>query len=69
MALEDHPEIPPKGGDIVHAFAVDPHVTGIGCVKPGDEVQRRCLSAARWPEQRNELAVEHIEIDLLEDLR
>ncbi|MCD6672124.1 MAG: hypothetical protein LT106_04650 [Burkholderiaceae bacterium] len=69
VALEDHSEIPPEGRDLVHAPAVDHHLAGVGRMKAGNEVQGGRLSAARRAEQRDELAVGHVEIDPLENLR
>jgi len=46
--------------------AVHEDLSGRGTKETGDEVQQRRLAAARWPENADELALRHVEVDVEE---
>ena len=49
-----------------HHAAVDRDGSGVGALKPGDDVEQGALSASRWPEQRDDLAGCECERDVLQ---
>jgi len=64
--LEDHPEVAPMRRDLGDIHIVDEDPTGSRCVQPGDHPKQSGLAAAGRPEQTDEGALRHLQIDLLD---
>ena len=47
-------------------LAVERNLAGVGPVQPGDDPQQRGLARARRPEQRQQLAIGDLEVDIVE---
>ncbi len=47
-------------------FVIHQHVPRGGLVKPGNQVQQRGFSAARWSDNAEEFACFHFQIDVVE---
>src|SRR5262249_52788787 len=54
------------GRQLVDATVAEADLTGIELAEAGDHAQQRCLAAARWPQQREELALADVEIDVID---
>ncbi len=65
VGLKDHRGVPPMRRHVVHALVVEEDVAAVWRDKSRDHTQRRRLAAARGAEQRDELAVRHVEVDVL----
>ena len=65
--LEDHPDAPLLGRHPApwtdHHPPTDLDPAGIRLLEAGDQAQERRLAAARWSEDRQELAARHAEVD------
>ena len=61
--LEDDAAIRPRAGDLL---AIDQDRTGLHRQKAADKVEQRRLAATGWAEQRDKLAVGHLERNLIE---
>ena len=57
------------GGSVVDLAAADGDVAGGDLLQPGDQAQQRRLAAARGTDEDDELAVLHLEVDVVEHLR
>ncbi|OSN30136.1 hypothetical protein BV344_05597 [Pseudomonas syringae pv. actinidiae] len=65
IVLENHRDVARLGGDIVHADAVNHQFTGADLLQSGDHAQRRRFTAARWPDEDDELLVLNFEVEIL----
>ena len=70
VALEDHRHPPPLGRDHAgrrrEASIADPDLAGLWPEEPRDQAERRRLAAARRPEERDQLAGLHPEVEPFE---
>ena len=64
MALEDHRAIEGRAADFL---TIDNHPTIIRLIQSGEDIQHRCLAAARMPDQAYELATTDAEPQVAED--
>jgi hypothetical protein len=65
VALEDHADAAVLRVEMIHAPIAEDDRAGRRPVDPRDHEQRRGLPAARWSEERDELARPHLEVELL----
>ena len=66
VVLEHESDMALAGAVGERVLAVERNLAGIGPVQPGDDPQQRGLARARRPEQRQQLAVGDLEIDVVE---
>ena len=66
IVLEDHGDAAILGIDVVHRAALDAQFAARNVLEAGDHAQRRRLSAARRPEQDDELPLGDGEVDTLD---
>ena len=66
IALEDHVGRAVVCRHACHVLPVDPDSAGCRLLEAGDAAQKRGLAAARWPEQREELALADLGRDAVE---
>ena len=57
------------GRHLRHIRAVKQDLAAGGRLKPAQQAQKRGLAAARRAQQRDELALADVEVDIVEDLR
>src|SRR5438552_9651780 len=62
---KDHRDIAVLRDDFVDAFVADGDVALRRLLEAGDYAQDRGLAAARWPEQHEQLAIGHVETEIL----
>jgi len=60
VALEHHADVPGRRRLIVYDHSVKGDRSSFDRVKTSDHAQQGCLTAARWPQQREELSFENI---------
>ena len=65
VGLEDHGEAALRGGHVVHYGAIDKNIAFAHRFEPGDHAQQRRLAAAGRPDEDDELAILHIEVDAM----
>ena len=66
VALEDHRHVPAAGAQLGDVASADQDPAGRRLLEPGDEAQQRRLPAARRPQDDEELAVAHLQVEALE---
>ena len=64
VALEDHGDIARAGGHVVHDAVVDVDQAFGGIFQPGQHVQGGRFAAARGADQRQQLFVVHLQIEV-----
>ena len=60
IALENHADVPLVRRDIVDPLLIKEDISALNAVEPCDHPQERCLSAAGWSEQCEELTVANV---------
>jgi len=68
IALKHHRDTALRWRQVVAALAVDRDLAGGDGLEPGDQAQQRRLSAARRPDEHDELAVVNGQADAADDL-
>ena len=68
VALEDHGDVAVARGEVVDDLLADAQLAVGDLLEPGDHPQGRGLPAARGPDQDQELAVLHLEVEALDRL-
>jgi hypothetical protein len=63
VALEDRVDVALVRCDALDVHAVEQDLAGGRLLEPGDHPQRRRLSAARGPEQREELSRRYVQVE------
>ena len=66
VALEHHVDRPPVRRHAGEVLAVKRHAPAVGRLEPRKHAQQRGLAAARRAEQREELALEYVEREVLD---
>ena len=66
VALEDHRDPAPARRQVGGVPPADPHTAAVDLLQPREPAQQRRLPAARGPEQDDELAVRHVEVDVVD---
>ena len=66
VVLEDQPHVARGGGGARHVGPVEAHRSRIRRLEPGEDAQERRLAATRGPEQREQLALRHLQRDIVE---
>ena len=61
--LEDDPDVAARAGD---GQAAEPHFATRRGKQSGDDLEQGGLAAARRPDDRNQLALGHVQVDVLE---
>ena len=67
VVLEDKAHLPIPHIGVGGVKAVQQHRACIGHVQPGDDAQQRGLARARWPEQRHQLTVGDVQVQVVAD--
>ena len=68
IGLEDHGDAPLGGRQLVDSPPADGKLPGPDRLQPGDDAQQRGLAAAGGTDEDAELAVLHLQIDVVQDL-
>ncbi len=68
IGLEDHADIAVGSRQLCHIDVANENPPGARHLKPGDHAQRGGLAAARWTQQRHQLAGLNIERDVVNSL-
>src|SRR6185295_14936593 len=63
VVLEHKADVPLAHVLLRSVLAMEQHAARIRHLQPGDDPQQGCLAAARWPEQRDQLAGGKLEAD------
>jgi hypothetical protein len=63
VLLKDGVDLAPVGGRAYRVHAADQDLALVWLFKTGDQPQGRGLAAARWPQERKELALAYLEAD------
>ena len=66
IGLEHHRGVAPVRRHVGHVAVAEPDLAAVGRDEAGHHPQRRGLAAAGRPEQRDELAIGHIERDIID---
>ena len=66
VALEDEPHVAPVGRHAGQILAADEDLAARLRRQARDHPQRRRLAAARGPEERDQLALRHVELDVVD---
>ncbi len=69
VGLEHHGDVALGRRHVVDLAPADRDLAGGDLLQPGDQAQQGRLAAARGTDEDDELAVLHLEIDVVEDLR
>ncbi|MPL80520.1 hypothetical protein SDC9_26421 [bioreactor metagenome] len=69
VGLEHHAEVAMLGGDIGHLPRAEQQPAAVDRLEARDAAQRRRLATARRPEQRDELALPDLEIDVFQNVQ
>ena len=65
VALEDHRDVTVLGLNVVYELAVDVELAARNLFQAGNHAQRRRFAAARRANEHHELAVGHLEVEIL----
>ena len=68
IGLEDHGDAPLGGRQLIDPPPADGKLARADRLQPGDDAQQRGLAAARGADEDAELAILHLEIDVVQDL-
>jgi hypothetical protein len=66
VVLEHHREVPVARGEVVDAPVPDDHVAGSDVLEADDHPQQRRLPAAGGADEDHELAIRHIDADVVD---
>ena len=66
--LEDKGNVAVSRLQALHGLAVNEDIAGVNGLKAGDGAQRRCLAAARWPEQDHEFTILDVKVEFPDDV-
>jgi len=69
VVLEDEAHAAVAHVGVGGVLAVEVHAAAVGHLEPGDDAQQRGLARTRGPQQRDQLARGHVEVDLVADHR
>ncbi len=69
VVLEHHRDVAVLRRQVVDDLAVDHHLPGRDRLEAGDHPERRRLPAARGPDEHDELAAPHVEVEVGDGLR
>ncbi len=69
VGLEHHGDLALGRRHVVDLAPADGDLAGRDPLQPGDQAQKRRFPATRRPDKDDELAILHVEIDVVEDLR